>query len=304
MTVFFSPDGTLNLSADASDLPDGAMVRAKNVRLNERGKARVRDGSVKLNATAISTPVWWIEEQSGDRYAFAAGSIFRNESSITSGLTNAQWAAVQYNAFNSTTEAIFALNGTDRKRIEGSSVYEWGLAAPTTAPVLSVGQGTGLTGSYNVRYTYLRKEGSVVVAESNPSPSATNYIVLSDQSLAVDIAAPSDSQVTHARIYRTLSNGATYYHDQDIPVAGYGYGYSEDFEADDGYITGTGYKFTQEDAGHGTENCYTWEARYEDSDESDGSGYGGGEWWINEDGTIDEAYISWLVNNAFAGVGL
>jgi len=289
MTVFFSPDGSLNVATDASDLPEssdgrntksGAMVRCKNLRTNEPGKAKTRDGSAKLNTTAINTAIWWIEEQGGARFSFAGTQIYEDESSIATGLTDAQWSAIKYNAFNDTTDNIFALNGTDRKRIESSTVYEWGIAAPTVAPTLSVGQAGGLTGQYNAKYTYVRKVGSVIVAESNASPAADNTVVLANQSLSVDVTQPSDSQVTHIRLYRTLADGATYFLDTEIAVGiTVAYGYSEAFEATDTYIAGTGYKFSIEDSTNGTENTYTWEELYADRSDDDegtsGSGAGG-----------------------------
>ena len=283
MSTFFSPDGSLNIAVDASDLPEsgdgqsshsGAMVRCKNMRTNEKGKAITRDGSAKLNASAIETAIWWIEEQAGNRFAFAGTKIYENEASIATGLTSAQWAAIKYNAFNDTTDNIFALNGTDRKRIESSVAYEWGLEAPATAPTLTAGQTTGLTGQYNAKYTYVRKVGSNAVAESNPSPAADNTVVLADQSLEVSVTQPSDTQVTHIRLYRTLAGGSVYFLDSEIPVGVIAFGYSESFEADDVYIAGNGLKFTVEDTTNGTENTYTWEElhkTHEDDDESGGS---------------------------------
>lgn len=265
MTVFFSPDGALNVAYDPSDLPEsvspgelrsGAMVRCKNLRLDEKGKARTRDGSTKLNSTAIQ-PIWWIEVQAGVRYAFAGDSIYRNESVIETGLTDAQWTAIQYNAFNDTSQNVFALNGTDRKRIQGSSVYEWGIQAPSSAPGL-FGNGAGsLTGNYNAKYTYVRKVGSTVVAESNPSPAATFAKNLSSQGLTVVASATTDEQVTHMRLYRTTAGGSTYNFDHEMPApAEYGVTYS--FEED--AVSDTARKFTEADSTHATQNTYSWEA--------------------------------------------
>ncbi len=288
MSTFFSPDGSLNVAIDASDLPEtgdgknshsGAMVRCKNMRTNENGRAITRDGSAKLNATAIETAIWWIEEQAGNRFAFAGTQIYENESSIATGLTSAQWVAIKYNAFNDTTDNIFALNGTDRKRIESSAAHEWGITAPTDVPTLIKGQAKGLTGKYNAKYTYVRKVGSVIVAESNPSPAAALHREANDESLAVGITASSDAQVTHVRLYRTLNGGVIYYLDQEVPAAGYTHGVSESFEDTDNYISGLAFKFTIEDTTHGTENTYTWEEQ-PDIDIEDNSGYvDGSNWW-------------------------
>lgn len=253
MALFFSPDGTLNVAADPSDLPEvsgeggirsGAMVRCKNLRLDEPGKAKTRDGSTKLNAAAINS-VNWLEAQAGTRYAFGGTVIYEDETSLATGLTDAEWSAIQYNAYNDATPNIFALNGTDRKRIEDGVVSEWGITAPPSAPTLSVGTGKGLTGEYNARYTYVRKVGSVVVAESNPSPMASATVVLADQSLAAAVDQPTDAQVTHIRLYRTADGGETYNLDDEIPAStAYAYGYMHDWEESDGYIDGTGYHWT------------------------------------------------------------
>ena len=254
MTVVFTPNGSLNVAHDASDLPEdsdgnnvssGAMVRCKNLRLVQKGIAKTRDGTFDLNTTAVESPIHHIEIQGGLRYTFAGTQIYEDEASIKTGLTSEPWTAIQYNAFNDTSPNIFALNGTDRKRIEGGAAYEWGIAAPTVRPVLAVGIGTGLTGEYNAKYTYVRKEGSVVIAESNPSPAASNSIVLAGQSLAVECAQPDDPQVTHIRLYRTQNGGSEYFFIDEIQASTfYSYGYTYDWEEEDGYIDGTGFKFT------------------------------------------------------------
>lgn len=267
MTVF-NPAGTLNVSEDASDLKDDDFVRCKNLRIDQPGLVKTRDGSTKLNGTAINTAVWHIEEQAGDRYTFSGANIYKNEVSIASGLTSAQWSAMQYNAFNDTQKNIFSINGTDRKRIEGGTVSEWGLAAPTVAPTLGAGGGTGLTGQYNAKYTYVRKVGTSIVSESNPSPAADNAAVLTNQSLFADVTQPTDAQVTHIRLYRTLAGGATYFLDSELDSSTIvTHGYSEGFEKTDAYISGTGYKFTIEDTTNGTENTQTWEELFADRED-------------------------------------
>ena len=226
MTILFKPNGTLNIATEPTDLPESVdksgtqfssedFTRCKNVRINQKGKAVVRDGSSKLNASAINTAIHLLVEQAGDRYAFAGTDIYKNETSIASSLTSSQWSAIKYNAYNDTTNQIYALNGTDRKRIQDEAVTEWGIEAPTTAPTLAVGSLTGLTGDFNAKYTYARKVGSVVVSESNPSPAASAATTLSNESLSVTWTASSDAQVTHVRVYRTTAGGSTYTHDQD-----------------------------------------------------------------------------------------
>ncbi len=272
MTIF-NPTGSLNVSADASDLKDNDFVRCKNLRIDQQGLVKTRDGSTKLNASAINTDVWHIEEQAGVRYVFAGTDIYKDEISIVSDLTSAQWSAIQYSAFNDPTKNIFALNGTDRKRIEAGVVYEWGIEPPTDAPVLTVGTGEGLTGIYNARYTYVRKVGDLIVSESDPSPVAAEPITLNDQSLSVAVTQSTDSQVTHLRLYKTLANGEIYYLDHEVAIAlTYAYGYVHTWESEEdagtgaNYIEGLGFKFTFTDATHTTENTATWEELFKTID--------------------------------------
>lgn len=271
MSIIFSPNGSLDVSKDPSDLPEssdgvniisGAMVRCKNLRINQQGLTKTRDGSAKLNSTAIGS-INWLEIHAGVRYAFASTSIYSDEVSIASDLTSAQWSALQYNSFSDTTQQVFATNGTDRKRISGSTVNEWGISAPTTAPTLFSGAGGGLSGEYGAKYTYVRKVGSTVVAESNPSPAGISKVLV-NQSLAATVDQPTDTQVTHIRLYRTTAGGETYSFAQELPVGNYSYGYVFDWELSGGYETGTGFKFTTADTPHASENVFTWEERYRD----------------------------------------
>ena len=267
MTTLFKPTGSLDLSINASDLPSqadgsnetsGAMQRCKNLRLDENGVAKTRDGSTVLDSS-LSTYIHKMIEQSGYRYNFASTIIYRNTTSLATGLTDAKWSAMLYNSFNATTENVFALNGTDRKRIEGTSVYEWGVAAPTGAITLSGASSGNLTGDYNAVYTFLRKENAVVVYESDPSPAATTAVTLTAQSLMVTIDVETyDTQITHLRLYRTLTDGLIYYQDVDFTTDTLDdYGYCHTWESTDVYIAGTGNKIT-DSSGY----IYSWEPTY------------------------------------------
>jgi hypothetical protein len=299
MPYKFLPTGHLDVATDPALLPEassgphnavsGAMTRCTNLRLERTGIAETRRGSSKLSETAVSGGINSIVEHGGDRYLFTDdGAIHQNLSSIATGLTaNAPWEAVVYNAFNVTTQSVFATNGTDKKRIEGSSVYEWGISAPTTAPTvvgtiqhaynyaweLSNGHATGPArrftqqysttheylydwesdqldgggvaadtdtrrttywfessgsgvygGKYSVKYTYVRKSGSTVECESNPSPAAS---INTESAVGVTWTASSDSQVTHVRVYRTLVGGSTYYYAAEVAVGTTSIGLSE-----------------------------------------------------------------------------
>lgn len=278
MSIIFNPTGSLDIATESSDLPEtsdginmqsGAMVRCKNLCTDRNGMAITRRGSSKINSTAIDTDIRLIIEQSGNRFEFTGDKIYKNETSIATGLTEADWTGIKYKSFNDTTEQIFATNGTDKKRIESGVVYEWGIDAPTVAPTIAAGAGGGLTGLYNAKYTYVRKSGDTVLCESNASDAATAAVELFNQSLAITVTQPTDSQVTHIRLYRTLTGGSIYYYDQEIAISvSYDYGASHQWEIDGEYITGTGYLFTESDDTNTTDNCFGWEELYDDRNQS------------------------------------
>lgn len=233
MGIIFRPNGTLDVATDPSELPEAkgsvltgdagsivseALARCKNLCLDRKGMVTTRLGTDKINSSAMTSTINRIIEQAGKRYSFSGSRGYEDEVSIKTGLTDAMFSAILYNAYNSTTQNVFALNGTDRIRIESGAAYEWGISAPEDAPTLAAGASTGLTGAYNAKYTYCRKSGSTVICESNPSPAGAAAVTLANGSLSVTWTASGDSQVTHVRVYRTLAGGSTYYHDQDIAV--------------------------------------------------------------------------------------
>lgn len=202
--------------ASGNNMSSGEMQRCKNLRLDEKGIAHTRDG-LQLALSGIGQPVWYIIEQGGFYYSCAGDAIYRQGTSISSGGPGDTWSGILYNSYNSTVQNIFFLNGSSQKRIEGSTAYQWGITPPA-APTITAGASTGLTGDYNAKITYCRKEGSTIVSESNPSGAATAAVTLADNSLSISWLASTDSQVTHVRVYRTIADGSTYYYDQDVAI--------------------------------------------------------------------------------------
>lgn len=161
MATKFVPVGSLDITTNPALLPQetdgkkvvsGAMRRCTNLRLNEEGRARTRYGSTK-GSTAIS-PANFMLESGGYRYEFGGGYIYRNETVLDAGLTDAQWDAVVGSAWNESADNIYATNGTDRKRITSGTAYEWGITPPS-----SVGGG----GNVDYRCTYDWEEAITVL---------------------------------------------------------------------------------------------------------------------------------------------
>jgi hypothetical protein len=159
------------------------------------------------------------------------------------------WSAVLYSPYNSTTESIFGLNGTYRKRIDDDATYEWGMDAPDTRPTIAAGNGTGLTGDYNAKYTWCRKEKTTLVYESNPSDEAQAVVTLSNEDLRVTFIEPPDEQI----------NGSTYSYDTEVPWANKNYSVCHTWEETGAYISGDAYRFTTTDTYQDSEDTFSWE---------------------------------------------
>ena len=220
--MIFKPTGTLDIASSPSEAK-GNMTRSKNLKYEQNAIAITRHGSSRPTTNVLMKAANFLIEMAGDRYAFAGTEVYKNESNIpqskiVSALTEADWDGCVYNAFNDTTESVFATNGTDRVKVAGNVMTEWGISPPTIAPTITTGTSTGLSGNYNAKYTYLVKDGVTLIAESNPSPDASSVQALSDQKLRVTWTASSDPQVTHVRIYRTIAGGLVYFDDQDIAI--------------------------------------------------------------------------------------
>jgi len=84
--IIFKPLGTLDVATDPSDLPDDGMKRCKNLRLDEKGVLKLRDGSFKINTTALVGTMDFVIEQGGHRYILGGKYIYRDETQIAEGV--------------------------------------------------------------------------------------------------------------------------------------------------------------------------------------------------------------------------
>ncbi|HAX95800.1 MAG TPA: hypothetical protein DCY35_04660 [Prolixibacteraceae bacterium] len=270
MGIIFKPNGNLDIATDKADLPEtvdgntitsSALARCKNLKVDRVGFLETRNGSSKINDTALAdSNVSKIIELDGNRYVFAGGAIFEDEESIASGYTDAKWSAIIYNSYLSSTRNIFAVNGTDAIRIESGEAYQIGLDAPTDAPTIAGSNGSGnLSGLYRAKYTYARKEGTNFVCESDPSP-ASYEVEIDEGSLNVIATAPSQAEVTHIRFYMTTANGAHYYHAYDLEIESSSYDYYCTHEWELTEVSGTNIQITENDALNEIDYMFDWEA--------------------------------------------
>lgn len=96
------------------------------------------------------------------------------------------------------------------------TVYVMTPVAADHPPYVAAGSGSGLTGtySYKVSYVVLNSDGQLLM-ESPLSP-ASDAVSIANKNLALTFVPTSSDSITARRVYRTLSNGDVYYHVSDI----------------------------------------------------------------------------------------
>ena len=88
--------------------------------------------------------------------------------------------------------------------------------APRLAATLSAAAGGTLTGVYRVKYTFVTLDANGnLISESDYSPISSQFTVGSQYLVASNLDISPD-QITGRRIYRTTSNGATYFQWVDL----------------------------------------------------------------------------------------
>ena len=210
----------VNLRRERMDLADEELAKAINVDLNTRaGMILGRRGRSKLYSSPLpDLVVRLLTRGDSRRYQVAGQRIYRDRALIKTTLSSELHTTVDfYRPLNDTTTWAWIADPGGMFKDNGfaADAYNWGIEAPTVTPSVGV-TGTGLTGTFKVKFTYARVVGSAVVHESNPSPASAAQ-ALANQNLAISgLTASTDPQVTHIRIYRTLNSGTRYLFDQQI----------------------------------------------------------------------------------------
>lgn len=207
-------DGGLNLN-DTKQITESETALSQNADYRQKGVVRSRSGSTTLYS---SQGVDLIGGAQGAIYSVST-DVYRNGTALSASGIASVTALGKCKLRNIATEALL-ISGTANKKVEGSTVNNWGISPPANVATVAL-SGTGLTGSFYYRYTYVRKSGSTLVAESNPS-SASAVASPANQTVDVTWTASSDSQVTHVRLYRTLNGGGAssndYYYVTEVAI--------------------------------------------------------------------------------------
>lgn len=209
--------GGLNLN-DPFTLGEQELAVALNADFRQKGVVRSRNGRSSVYTSQGTTLIGM-----ADTDVYSVGSyIYHNGVALGTGITGA--TALGVAELYNTNNEVLLLSAQNNYKVDGSSVTLWGIAAPTVAPTVSAAAGGGMTvGTYYYKYTYARYVSGVLVHESNPSPVSAS-VATSGGNLQVSFTgtAPTDGQVTHLNVYRTLvggaSGGVSFFFDQSITL--------------------------------------------------------------------------------------
>lgn len=127
---------------------------------------------------------------------------YNKATSIKGSLSGNRFRAVDYN------DICYWCEGGRPYRYDGTTVSSVGVDVPATAPTIAAGAGTGLTGDYYAKVTYVNKYG----AESNASAESTKLTVADNNISWSNIPVSSSSEITSRKLYRTKAGGSIYYY--------------------------------------------------------------------------------------------
>lgn len=208
----------VNLRNERIELADYALAKAINADLHTiLGTIMCRHGRTKLYSSSLGSIPRRLSRVNNIRYQVGGTILYRAQTNIKTGLSSNQITTIgAYRPFADATLWAFIADDAVMIKDNGTNTRTWGLTAPTATPAVAAGAAGSLTGDYKVQFTYVRKSGTTVAAESNPSP-ASLVVTLASKVLSITgLTASTDAQVTHIRIYRTAAGGASYLYDQEI----------------------------------------------------------------------------------------
>lgn len=171
----------------------------------------------QVSANAVNCQIEYLTYAAGvpTRYhigILADGDIGYISSDPTAG--TGAWTSINATAFATSDgknvshtigkNLLFLVDGTVAKKLRGTTLENFGIERPSTAAVAAAGAAGGMTGTYEVRFTF---ENGNTNHESSASDTS-NAIALTAQKLSLtSVDVSTDAQVTKRNIY--IRNTAT-----------------------------------------------------------------------------------------------
>jgi hypothetical protein len=197
----------------------GELINAMNCVPDVTGALVTRPGMSVINTVAAPTLHSWYQTFSGGSPTYQGatqangqGIIYRNyTTTLVSGGTGGLADFVDFPEYlTNITWTFMCMQGQTlyRRKDDGTTTYNWSIAAPSAAAAAAVGAAGNPNGTYVFQYIYVRERGGVPVSWGNPSPKSTPITVVNQQINLSGIGDPTnvvgpdyDPQVTHVYIY-------------------------------------------------------------------------------------------------------
>jgi hypothetical protein len=144
-------------------LQPGELVDAVNVVPTDPGALQTRLGDVLYNTTdqldVHSLYTTYRETQALVTYQSAGPTLYRNFTSIVTGLNGTPLTFASLRGFGEQKTYTFFAGNQDALRIkdDGVTLTRWGIAPPTTTPFVGAAGTGGLVGTYGWAQTFVRK---------------------------------------------------------------------------------------------------------------------------------------------------
>lgn len=160
--------------------PDVATFH--DIDLSTPGIAKTRGGRVAINSNTLSyTPNRILDAfnpTTNVHRIFVSGGtkvdLMRLDTGAVTNLATGLTSDLTHDMLNF-GEQLFFSNGTDDGKIyDWSSTRKWGITKPASAATYAADSGTGITGTYLYRYTYVNSTSG---HESSASPASASHNV-------------------------------------------------------------------------------------------------------------------------------
>lgn len=161
--------------ADSVNAPEGALLRADNIILDELGALALRKGSSKIYDSMADADIHTINTFLLTGFDESAEGTYRLSGQGSKLYKNGVDTGVEFDgsgdfAMGSDSYQAFIARGTTKKKFDGMSVRNWGIAAPSTAPSLEGSTAVSVTvASFNTA------ESPAFVVNEGTSTFATGY---------------------------------------------------------------------------------------------------------------------------------
>lgn len=208
VTVGPWPKGIDNRSPDYA-VPDDALRNAVDVDLLRDGRVRRRVGYERIVDIVDPHSLWSCPT---GVYFVSQGTLYalNSDDTTTALLTGLAGRPVAYEYANGD---IYLSDGViTKKLVGGSTVADWGVKTPTSAPMLSTTTGTLAAGTFVGAVSFVTASGE----ESGLSPPASLTLYASGGVQFSALPSPSSAAVVSTRLYLSTPGGSTLYHVADI----------------------------------------------------------------------------------------